>query len=144
VAAAKAAFPAWADLEPHERGAYLQKLGQLCAESHEELAVLDSAVMGRPVSTFFDGFLAARNFQHWAEAGYEAHGTTSLNTRGFINMTLRQPIGVCAAIIPWNVPIIMFAHKVGPALAAGCTVVLKSSEKAPLSVYRNFLSIIYL
>jgi aldehyde dehydrogenase (NAD+) len=90
--------------------------------------------MGRPISTFFDGFMAAANFQHWAEAGYEAQGTTSLHTKGFLNMTLRQPIGVVAAIIPWNVPIIMFAHKVAPALAAGCPIVLKSSEKAPLSV----------
>jgi aldehyde dehydrogenase (NAD+) len=91
--------------------------------------------MGRPISTFFDGFAAAANFNHWAEAGYEAKGTTSLNTKGFINMTLRQPIGVVAAIIPWNLPVLMFAHKVGSALAAGCTIVLKSSEKAPLSVY---------
>ena len=94
--------------------------------------------MGRPVSTFFDGMYAASLFEHWAEAGYEAKGETSLNTKGYINMTLRQPIGVVGCIIPWNVPQILLAHKIAPALAAGCTVVLKSSEKAPLSVRHFF------
>jgi len=133
VAAAKAAFPAWAALEPHERGQYLTKLSQLCIAAQEELAILDSAAMGRPLGSFFDGPYSALQYSHWAEAGYEAKGETSLNTKGFLNLTLRQPIGVVGAIIPWNVPQILFAHKVGPALAAGCTVVLKSSEKAPLS-----------
>ena len=90
--------------------------------------------MGRPVSTYFDAFHAASQFAHYAEAGYEAKGESSLNTKGMVNLTFRQPFGVVGAIIPWNVPVIMFAHKVAPALAAGCTIVLKSSEKAPLSV----------
>ncbi|KAJ9648048.1 hypothetical protein H2199_001825 [Coniosporium tulheliwenetii] len=134
VAAAKAAFPAWRDLEPSERGAYIGKLGALVAAAHDELATLDALSMGRPVSSYFDGYFAASVFNHYAEAGYAAKGETSLNAKGFINLVLRQPIGVVGAIIPWNVPVIMFAHKVAPALAAGCTIVLKSSEKAPLSV----------
>lgn len=89
--------------------------------------------MGRPVNTFFDGHAAAGMFNHYAEAGYQIKGETSLNSKGFINMTFRQPIGVVGAIIPWNVPLILLAHKVGPAITAGCTIVLKSSEKAPLS-----------
>ncbi|KAJ9667541.1 hypothetical protein H2201_002410 [Coniosporium apollinis] len=133
VAAAKAAFPAWRDLEPSERGAYIGKLGALVAAAHDELATLDALSMGRPVSSYFDGYFAASVFNHYAEAGYAAKGETSLNAKGFINLVLRQPIGVVGAIIPWNVPVIMFAHKVAPALAAGCTIVLKSSEKAPLS-----------
>lgn len=134
VAAAKAAFPAWSSLDPNERGAYLKKLANLCRENASELSVLDSAVMGRPISTFFDPIYAASLYDHYAEAGYEAKGETSLNTKGMIAMTLRQPIGVVGCIIPWNVPQVMIAHKIAPALAAGCTVVLKSSEKAPLSV----------
>lgn len=86
------------------------------------------------VSTYFDGHYAASLFEHYAEAGYSAKGETSLNTPGFINMTFRQPIGPVAAIIPWNVPTLSFALKIAPALAAGCTIVLKSSEKAPLTV----------
>lgn len=90
--------------------------------------------MGRPISTYFDNHAAASTFEHYAEAGYEAQGVSSLNTPGFVNMTFKQPYGVVAAIIPWNLPLVFFANKVAPALAAGNTVVLKSSEKAPLSV----------
>lgn len=60
-------------------------------------------------------------------------GESSLNTKGLMNVTLRQPFGVCGAILPWNFPLLMFVHKVGPATAAGNTLVLKSSEKSPLS-----------
>jgi aldehyde dehydrogenase (NAD+) len=133
VAAAKAAFPAWSALEPSERGAYLKKISALFVQHAGELAILDSAVMGRPVSTFFDGYYAADYFEHYAQTGWEAKGTTSLHSKGMVNMTFRQPLGVVGAIIPWNVPIIMLTHKIAPALAAGCTIVLKSSEKAPLS-----------
>lgn len=90
--------------------------------------------MGRPISQYFDAHAAASAFEHYVEAGYEAQGTSSLNTPGFVNMTFKQPYGVVAAIIPWNVPLVFFANKVAPALAAGNTVVLKSSEKAPLTV----------
>jgi aldehyde dehydrogenase (NAD+) len=120
-------------MEPEDRGQYLTKLSQLCLAAQEELAILDTAVMGRPLASYFEGPYTSRQYSHWAEAGYEAKGETSLNTNGFLNLTLRQPIGVVGCIIPWNVPQILFAHKVGPALAAGCTVVLKSSEKAPLA-----------
>ena len=90
--------------------------------------------MGRPVSTYFDNHAAASVFEHYAEAGFEAQGVSSLNTPGYVNMTFKQPYGVVAAIIPWNVPLVFFANKVAPAIAAGNTVVLKSSEKAPLTV----------
>ena len=142
VAAAKKAFPAWSSLEPNERGVYLKKLSELVLQATDELAVLDSAVMGRPIITMFDPYAAAVQFSHWAEAGYEAQGRTSLNAKGFLNMTLKQPIGVVGCIIPWNVPLILLAHKISPALVAGCTVVLKSSEKAPLSVCRLCLTLV--
>ena len=77
-------------------------------------------------------------FDHYAESGYNIQGSTSLNTPGYINMTLKQPYGVVAAIIPWNVPLLFFANKVAPALTVGNTVVLKSSEKAPLTVSSIF------
>ncbi|KAI8951621.1 aldehyde dehydrogenase [Xylaria longipes] len=136
VAAAKAAFPAWAAQSPAERGALLKQLAARIRTIHNELAQLNAMDMGRPVSTYFDPISAAMLFENYAEAGYEAKGTTSLNTPGFVNMTFRQPIGPVAAIIPWNIPTISFALKVAPALAAGCTIVLKSSEKAPLTPAR--------
>jgi len=134
VAAAKAAFPAWSATDPNVRAVPMKKMAALFMEHATELAQLDAMAMGRPVSQHFDTMYASMCFEHWAHAGYEAKGTTSLNTPGLVSMSFRQPIGPVACIIPWNVPVIMFAQKLGPALAAGCTVVLKSSEKAPLSV----------
>lgn len=90
--------------------------------------------MGHPVSSYFHASVAAGSFDHYSEAGYDIQGTSSLATPGFVNLTFRQPYGVVAAIIPWNVPLLFFAKKVAPALTVGNTVVLKSSEKAPLTV----------
>jgi len=89
--------------------------------------------MGKPVSDYFDADYAGVHFNYFGEAGY-AQGHTSLNTPGFLNMSLRQPFGVVGIIIPWNSPLVFFSKKVAPAVAAGNTVVLKSSEKAPLTV----------
>ncbi|KAI9931837.1 hypothetical protein ASPWEDRAFT_57897 [Aspergillus wentii DTO 134E9] len=133
VAAAKAAFPAWRDLSPQDRGVYLEKLASLIRESNGDLARLEAMSMGKPVSGYFDAGVAADNLSWFAQAGWSVQGTSSLNTPGYLNMTVKQPYGVAACIIPWNVPVLFFASKIGPALAAGNTVVLKSSEKAPLT-----------
>ncbi|OJJ07158.1 hypothetical protein ASPVEDRAFT_201784 [Aspergillus versicolor CBS 583.65] len=121
VASAKAAFPAWSALSPHDRGGYMK------------LAHLEAISMGRPISGYWDAKGAVKKLQYFASCGWNGQGQTSLNTPGFVNMTLRQPYGVVAVIIPWNVPVYFFINKVGPALAAGNTVVVKSSEKAPLT-----------
>jgi acyl-CoA reductase-like NAD-dependent aldehyde dehydrogenase len=134
VAAAKAAQTKWAALTAEERGAYFKKLANLIRDHDEELAILEALSMGSPTSAYWQASECATVFDHYSEAGYSNQGTTSLNTPGYINMTLRQPYGVVAAIIPWNFPLLFFANKVAPALAAGNTVVLKSSEKAPLTV----------
>lgn len=89
--------------------------------------------MGRPVTSYFDAHAAADYFRYFSEAAYHM-GTSSLNTPGFVNMGVKQPFGVCGIIIPWNAPLIFFSKKGAAALAAGNTVVLKSSEKAPLTV----------
>lgn len=93
--------------------------------------------MGKPVSMFYDALLAADEFDHFAESWGQIQGTTSLNTPGFVNMTLRQPFGVVAGIVPWNFPMTFFASKSAAALIAGNTVVLKSSEKAPLTFAKS-------
>lgn len=134
VAAAKAAQPAWAKLSPTQRGEPIKKLAALIREHHAELAYLEAVSMGRPVRSYGDSMMAAERFEAYAGVAITARGVSSLNTPGFVNMTLRQPFGVVAAIIPWNVPLVAFSGKVAPALAAGNTVVLKSSEKAPLTV----------
>ena len=138
VAAAKTAQPAWAALTAEDRGVYFKKLASLIREHNDELATLEALSMGIPKSQYFHAFACASVFDHYAEAGYTMQGSTSLNTPGYINMTLRQPYGVVAAIIPWNVPLLFFANKVAPALTVGNTVVLKSSEKAPLTVSQFF------
>ncbi|KAH7089813.1 aldehyde dehydrogenase-like protein [Paraphoma chrysanthemicola] len=133
VAAAKAAFPQWSALSPDQRAKYFKKLANLIRENNDELGALEAVSMGKPLSGFFDGYACAAKWDRYAEAGYNVQGTTSVQTPGFLNMTLRQPYGVVAAIIPWNVPLLFLANKLAPALIVGNTVVLKSSEKAPLT-----------
>ncbi|KAF2832565.1 aldehyde dehydrogenase [Ophiobolus disseminans] len=135
VNAAQAAFPAWSALSPQQRGVPLKKMGELVISEKDELAELDAIAMGRPVSTYIDSHYAATHFNYFAEAAYP-QGHTSLNTPGFLNMSLRQPFGVVAIIIPWNAPLIFFSKKVAPAVAAGNCVVVKSSEKAPLTSWK--------
>ncbi|KAK6216275.1 hypothetical protein LQW54_003666 [Pestalotiopsis sp. IQ-011] len=135
VAAAKAAFPEWSSRSPAQRGAHLAKLASLIAAADAELARADALSLGRPVGTYFDGYYAAMHYRYFAEAAYPV-GTSSLNTPGFLNVSLRQPYGVAAAIIPWNSPLVFYSKKMAPALAAGNTFVLKTSEKAPLSPHR--------
>ncbi|KAJ5514287.1 Aldehyde/histidinol dehydrogenase [Penicillium fimorum] len=133
VSAASAAFPTWRDLGAEKRGAYLSKLSQLILESNNELAKLETLSTGRPISQFFDGGFAAQFFGYFAGGGWTVQGTASLNTPDHLNLTVKQPYGVAALIIPWNFPLVMLSSKMAPALAAGNTVVLKSSEKAPLT-----------
>ncbi|KAJ4983851.1 putative aldehyde dehydrogenase [Stagonosporopsis vannaccii] len=136
VAAAQAAFPAWSALSPQQRGAPLKKLAELHIAEKDELAHLDAISMGKPVSTHgIDVNYAVTQYSYFAEAAYP-QGHTSLNTPGFLNMSLRQPFGVVAIIIPWNAPLIFFAKKAAPALAAGNCIVVKSSEKAPLTPWK--------
>jgi len=116
----------------------MRKLSQLILESNNELAKLETLSTGRPISYFFDAGMASEDFSYFATGGWSAQGTASLNTPDHLNMTVKQPYGVVALIIPWNFPLIMFASKMAPALAAGNTVVLKSSEKAPLTVWHFF------
>ncbi|TLS23116.1 uncharacterized protein PpBr36_06149 [Pyricularia pennisetigena] len=136
VAAAKAAFPEWSNTDPEVRGSYLKTLAALLREHSSEIAQLESVSMGRPTSLGFDTALAARTCEQYAEAWPLIQGCSSLNTPGFVGMSLRQPYGVAAIIIPWNAPVAFIGMKCAPALIAGNTVVLKSSEKAPLGVAR--------
>jgi len=135
VAAAKAAFLNWSELSPDVRGGYLKRLGALIGGASSKLAQLEAISSGRPVSQYIDAMYAENLTEHFAAASWEgAHGKSSLNTPGFVGMTFRQPIGPVAVIIPWNLSVAFVAMKVVPALAAGCTVVLKGSEKSPLTV----------
>ncbi|OCT51749.1 Aldehyde dehydrogenase, cytosolic 1 [Cladophialophora carrionii] len=135
VNAAEAAFPHWSSLAAHERAMCMFKFAQLVQRDAQQLAELDSVCMGKPVELLkkMDIPALVGVFNYFAGSGYHIVGESSLSSPNFLNVSVRQPYGVVGLIIPWNVPMIMFAFKVAPALICGNTVVLKSSEKAPLS-----------
>jgi aldehyde dehydrogenase (NAD+) len=78
--------------------------------------------------------MSSEIFRYYADAAWNSQGTASTHTPGILSMTVKEPYGVVGLIIPWNFPLVMWSHKIAPAIAAGNTVVLKSSEKAPLTV----------
>ncbi len=143
VTAARNAFDKgpWRKMTPSERGKLMWKLADLIDQHTEELAQLESLDNGKPlaVARAADVPLAADNLRYYAGWATKIEGNTiSLSvpyTPGarYHAYTLRDPIGVVGQIIPWNFPLLMAAWKLGPALAAGCTIVLKPAEQTPLS-----------
>jgi acyl-CoA reductase-like NAD-dependent aldehyde dehydrogenase len=134
VASASAAFPAWAGLGPQERGAYLRRLADLIDDRIEQLATvecLDMAMLERSLKARVIA-RGARNYRSYAELaeGYQERVWESNGTR---NRVIRMPAGPAALITPWNAPFMLSTWKTAPALAAGCTVILKPPEWAPLS-----------
>ncbi|GAA6020713.1 hypothetical protein JCM10207_001995 [Rhodosporidiobolus poonsookiae] len=134
VAAAYAAQPAWAKADLQTRQNALYKLADLIDKHADKLSELDAISMGKPIGTdkLVRGYASFTLRQCAALAG-SALGETSLLAPGQVSMTLRQPFGVTAGILPFNVPYMMLTNKLGPAVAAGNALILKSSEKSPLS-----------
>ncbi|EXJ93884.1 hypothetical protein A1O1_02277 [Capronia coronata CBS 617.96] len=133
VKAAKEAFPAWSALSAAERGGYLNKLADAIEKHIDEIGYLEAISMGKPYVGDFFSLISVQILRYFASKALDVSGDSSLNSTNMVNMTFRQPFGVCGAIIPWNGPLLMLINKVGPALATGNTLVLKSSEKSPLS-----------
>lgn len=130
VDAAERAFPAWRDLDSFSKGDCFLKLAELVNRDREELKYLDAVSMGQSTGTSdgdVNGTIAS--LKYTAGLAHTMHGQTSLHSPGFLNITLRQPYGVCAAIIPWNVPLLMFTAKFCPCLAAGNTLVLNLRKR---------------
>ncbi|MFC4769732.1 NAD-dependent succinate-semialdehyde dehydrogenase [Effusibacillus consociatus] len=140
VEAASEAFKSWSKLTARERSKYLYNLYELVRNHRDELAGIISAEMGKPLREAKGEVLgAADNFMWYAEEAKRVYGETipsSVPNKRI--MVIRQPVGVVAAITPWNFPVNMVARKIAPALAAGCTVVLKPAESTPLSAIRLF------
>jgi aldehyde dehydrogenase (NAD+) len=138
VAAARDALRGpWGRLQPAERGRILNRIASRLRESAEDLAMLESRDNGKPLrQSRTDITVAARYFEFYAGAADKIFGTTIPIGPGYVDFTLREPIGVSAQIIPWNYPIQIGSRGVAPALAAGCTVVLKPSSAAPLTAIR--------
>src|SRR5471030_1010566 len=135
IAAANAAWPAWRKKSAKERAVILRKWNDLILENTEDLAQLMTAEQGKPLDEAKGEVVYGASFIEWfAEEGKRVAGETLASPWPDRRLVVtREPIGVCAAITPWNFPIAMITRKVGPALAAGCTMVLKPAESTPFS-----------
>ncbi|NMH83921.1 NAD-dependent succinate-semialdehyde dehydrogenase [Heyndrickxia coagulans] len=138
VDAAHTAFPAWAALSAYERSAYLRTWFELIRENENELARTMTIEQGKPLKEALGEMRYANGFIEWfAEEGKRVYGETipasTTNKRLFVH---KQPVGVVAAITPWNFPAAMITRKVAPALAAGCTVVIKPAKQTPLTALK--------
>jgi len=135
VKSAKKAFPDWANLSARERSTYLYAAYILMMEKQEELARILTTEQGKPLAEARGEIASAASYLQWyAEEGNRTYGEIiPSSNKGKRLFVVPQPIGVVAAITPWNFPSSMIARKLGPALAAGCTVVLKPAEQTPLS-----------
>ncbi len=133
VARAKAAHPAWRALAAPERARLLRRLADAMAERHEDLAVLEARNAGKPIgSARGEIAMAIETFGYYAGAPERLLGDT-IPVAGGVAMTFREPLGVVALITPWNFPLTIACWKLGPALAAGNTAVLKPAELTPLT-----------
>src|SRR5436305_15209624 len=136
VARAKAAFPAWRAVAPAERARLLRRVATLVEEHGEELARIESRNVGKPIAAARGEVgMVAQVFHFYAGAVDKHHGET-IPVAGGVDMTFREPLGVVAAIVPWNFPLNIASWKLAPALACGNTVVLKPAELTPLSALR--------
>ena len=135
IAAAHDAFPAWAAKTAKERAAVLRKWYQLIQDNKEDLGKIMTAEQGKPVQEAIGEVEYGAAFIEWfAEEGKRAYGDVIPNTtRGNRIVTIKQPVGVCGLITPWNFPSAMLTRKMPPALAAGCTVICKPAGDTPLS-----------
>jgi succinate-semialdehyde dehydrogenase/glutarate-semialdehyde dehydrogenase len=135
IAAANAAWPAWRAKTGKERANILRKWFDLIMANQDDLARIMTAEQGKPFPEAKGEVAYAASFVEWfAEEAKRVNGETLPqfdNSRRLL--VLKQPVGVCAAITPWNFPIAMITRKVAPALAAGCTVIIKPAELTPLT-----------
>lgn len=135
ILAAERAFKMWKLKTPHERATVLRNWFSLMIEHKDALGLILAQEQGKPLAEAIGEIVYGASFVEWfAEEGKRTYGDvipTTMADKRYV--TLKQPIGVCAAITPWNFPNAMITRKVAPALAAGCTMVVKPAEDTPLS-----------
>jgi acyl-CoA reductase-like NAD-dependent aldehyde dehydrogenase len=138
VEAARRAFPSWAKLAAADRGRLLLRLADAIEARADELARLESIDTGHPLrdTRGLDVIRTAVTFRYFGGMADKYQGSVVPVEQGFLNYVLRQPVGVVGQIVPWNFPLMFTSWKMGPALAAGNTVVLKPAELTPLSTLR--------
>ncbi|MQT56296.1 succinate-semialdehyde dehydrogenase [Pseudomonas sp. FSL R10-0399] len=135
--AANRALPAWRKLTAKERSQRLKRWGELMLSNQKDLATLLSREQGKPLAEAMGEVVYAASFLEWfAEEAKRAYGDVIPSHKADARIiVVKEAIGVVAAITPWNFPLAMVTRKVGPALAAGCTMILKPSEETPLSAF---------
>jgi len=136
-AAAKAASGPWGRMSARARGKTLLEIARLIRVHAEELALLETRNAGKPLADSRDEIgLAADVFEYYAGAATKQFGETIPVGAAGLDFTVREPVGVCGLIVPWNFPLVIATWKLGPALACGNTVVLKPSPETPLTALR--------
>src|SRR3954449_5456540 len=137
VEAAERAFPAWAKLTAKQRSNILRKWFELIAANREDLALILTSEQGKPLpEALGEVDIGGAYVEFFAEEARRVYGETIPSQRPDARLlAIKQPIGVCAAITPWNFPCSMITRKVSPALAAGCTVIIKPAEATPYSAF---------
>ncbi|MBN3846624.1 NAD-dependent succinate-semialdehyde dehydrogenase [Paraburkholderia sp. Ac-20342] len=135
IESARTALPAWSAKTGKERAAILRRWYELMLDNQDDLATIMTCEQGKPLAESRGEILYAASFLEWfAEEAKRVYGDTiPAHTADRRIVVLKQPIGVCAAITPWNFPAAMLTRKIGPALAAGCTIVLKPASQTPFS-----------
>lgn len=141
VEAAQKGFEVWRDMAPVARSKTLYKLGELIYEHFEEFCQIEALDTGKPVAMAraIDVPFTAEMYQYMAGWATKLRGETlnlSLNDHPHHVYTIREPVGVAAGIIPWNYPLAQASFKIAPALAAGCSIILKPAEQTPLNALR--------
>lgn len=135
ITAAHRAWPAWRGLTAKDRARLLRRWYELVIAHHHDLARIMTMEQGKPLAEAEEEILYGANYIEWyAEEGKRVYGDTiPMGQQGKRIVVLKEPVGVCAAITPWNFPSSMIARKAAPALAAGCTLVVKPASQTPLS-----------
>nr|WP_314902313.1 NAD-dependent succinate-semialdehyde dehydrogenase [uncultured Deefgea sp.] len=135
IEAANAALPAWRAKSGKERSHILRRWFELLMQNQEDLALIMTSEQGKPLFEARGGIAYAASFIEWfSEEAKRVYGETMPHPlAGSRIITLKQPVGVCAAITPWNFPAAMITRKAGPALAAGCTMIIKPASQTPLT-----------
>jgi acyl-CoA reductase-like NAD-dependent aldehyde dehydrogenase len=136
VARAREAFPAWRAVAPADRARLLRRLATLVEEHGEELARIESQNVGKPIAGARGEVGMVAEVFHFYAGAVDKHYGDTIPVAGGVDMTFREPLGVVGLITPWNFPLNIASWKVGPALAAGNTIVLKPAELTPLSTVR--------
>jgi 4-(gamma-glutamylamino)butanal dehydrogenase len=138
VASARAAFDSggWSRRHPRERGEVLQAFADVVEQNRDEIALLVSLEMGKPIRAAYEIELRAliRSLRYYGELADKESGEITASGPGELSLVSREPAGVVGAVVPWNFPLTLASWKFAPALAAGCTVVLKTAEQSPLSM----------